>query len=183
MPPHLYERVDKWTHKPRSTFYHKKPLFFFLLAFTIFALIESKNTKNIYFVQLQLKTQKHLYLLALVYFLVIYLLLFYFTNTEALCLITTRWSWGHKTKTLLCRLLNKVGRSFAFVLWEFDINTESPLWGKFLLLQHSALGVPAKWHTCCTAIKKFSGAVVGEQATEIPTTQSDLYWHLAISQA
>jgi hypothetical protein len=28
------------------------------------------------------------------------------------------------------------------------LNPESPLWGKFLLLHHSPLGVPTNWNTC-----------------------------------
>ena len=34
-PPQLYERIVKWTHEPRSTFYHKKHLY---LAFTLFSI-------------------------------------------------------------------------------------------------------------------------------------------------
>jgi hypothetical protein len=61
------------------------------------------------------KTQKQLYFSALFYFLalayflafLLSVILFYFTNTEALCLTTTRWSWEHKTKNLFCTLLDK----------------------------------------------------------------------------
>jgi hypothetical protein len=92
------------------------------------------------FIAITTENPKHIYLLTFVYFLVLYLLLSYFINTKALCLTTTRWSWGHKTKTLLYMLLDKVGRSFVFVPQEFDINLESPLWEKFLLLQHYTWG-------------------------------------------
>jgi hypothetical protein len=71
MPAHLYERVDKWTHKPGPLFIIRNHFFLPLLAFTIFCINWiQKYKKYIYFVQLQLKTQKHLYLVALVYFLV-----------------------------------------------------------------------------------------------------------------
>jgi hypothetical protein len=45
MPPHLYERVNKWTHEPWSIFIHKKHL---LVAFIFPALIKSENTKNMF---------------------------------------------------------------------------------------------------------------------------------------
>jgi hypothetical protein len=104
-----------------------------------------------------------------------------------LCLKNTWWSWGHKTKTLLCRLVDKVQRIFAFVPREFDINLSHPCGENFLLLKHYALGVPAKWHTCCSVIKTFSGAIAEKQGsnttTAIPTAQPYFFWHLAVSQA
>jgi hypothetical protein len=98
MPPHLYERVDKLTHELWSIFNRKKHL---LLAFTFSALIKSENTKNIstsYNYNQNPKTSllfALVYILALVYFLEFLFIYCYFTNTEALCLTTTWWSWGH----------------------------------------------------------------------------------------
>jgi hypothetical protein len=73
------------------------------------------------------------------------------------------------------------------------LKSESPLWGKFLLLHHSALGVPTNWHTCLVSSKLFSRAVAREKASNITTAIStgirnslslqDFFWHLAISQA
>jgi hypothetical protein len=48
MPPQLYERVDKWTHKPQSILNHKKQL---STAFTILAFIKSENYKNTFTLQ------------------------------------------------------------------------------------------------------------------------------------
>jgi len=135
---------------PGPLFIIRNTFYLLLLAFTFSALINFENTKIYLLLATTTKNPKiplftcfsllsSFSFLSSILFIVIY-----FTNTEALCLTTTRWSWGHKTKTLFCRLLDEVGRSFAFVPREFDINPESPLWGKFLLLHHSALGVPTK---------------------------------------
>jgi hypothetical protein len=75
---------------------------------------------------------------------------------------------GQTTKTLLCRLVDEVGRSFNFVPRESDINPESSLCScgeNFLLVHHYALGVPTNWHTSCRGIKTFSGAVARKQAS------------------
>jgi hypothetical protein len=65
-----------------------------------------------------------------------------------LCLITTRWSWGCKTKNLFCRLLDKARRNQSNVPREFDIKSRVALVGKILLLYHSSLGVPTNLDTC-----------------------------------
>jgi hypothetical protein len=76
MPPHLYERVDKWTHEPRSIFNNKKHL---LLDFSFYALIKSENTKNIFTSCNYNKNPQTsllfalIYIIALVYFLAFYL--------------------------------------------------------------------------------------------------------------
>jgi hypothetical protein len=66
-----------------------------------------------------------------------------------LCLTTTRWSWGHKTRKLFCRLLEEE-RYELFRLFpeSLILNPEFPQGENLLLLQHSALGVPKSWHLC-----------------------------------
>jgi hypothetical protein len=46
LPPQLCERVEKWTHEPRSNFNHKKHLSNTFTCILISALIKSENTKT-----------------------------------------------------------------------------------------------------------------------------------------
>jgi hypothetical protein len=78
----------------------------------------------------------------------IIVILFHFTNTEALCLATTRWSWGHKTKKLALQVVRQGLKKLRLYFPKFDIKSRVTLVDKILLLQHSALGVPINWHTC-----------------------------------
>jgi hypothetical protein len=66
MPPQLYERVDKWTHDPRSNFNHKKHLSNTFIHTFIFSIKLFRKYKNIYFLVFPYKTQKHLYRINLV---------------------------------------------------------------------------------------------------------------------
>jgi hypothetical protein len=71
MTPQLYERVDKWTHKPRSILNHKKHL---SIAFTFSALNKFENNKKDTFDNHTQNPKTTLpfalvYILALVYFL------------------------------------------------------------------------------------------------------------------
>jgi hypothetical protein len=94
MPPQLFERVDKWTYEPRSNFNHKKNIFIFMHSHT-----KPKNTFPASY---------------LLYFIVIYFIVYhiYFTYIQTLCLTTTWWSWGHKTKKLFLGCLTKNEESF-----------------------------------------------------------------------
>jgi hypothetical protein len=86
-------------------------IYLLLAAFTFSATIKSENYKNTFTFRNYKQNPKRtllfnislpLYLLALVYFLAIYFLLFIlfqFTNIEALWLTTTRWSWGTRQRT------------------------------------------------------------------------------------
>jgi hypothetical protein len=133
-----------------------------LFALLFSALNYSENIKHIYFLAFTYKTQKHLYRVILVHVSLVYLariifillhLLFillhihiYFPYIHTLCLTTTQWGWRHKTRKLFVGCLTRTKRAFSTVLREFDINPEFPRGKKLLLLQHSALGVPTKWH-------------------------------------
>ena len=128
MPPHLYERVDKWAHERRSTFNYKKWL---LLAFTFSTIINFEKTK-IYLLSATTTTNPKRTLLycfrlvsSLIYFLVslftILFIVIYFTNTEILCLTTTRWSSRHKKKTLFCRFAKRGKESGSSYFLESSI--------------------------------------------------------------
>jgi hypothetical protein len=56
MTPQLYERVDKWTHEPRSILNHKKHL---SIAFTFSALNKFENNKKRYFRQSHTKPKNN----------------------------------------------------------------------------------------------------------------------------
>jgi hypothetical protein len=53
---------------------------------------------------------------------------------------------GTQDKELFLGCLTRTERAFATVPREFDINPEFLHGENLLLLQHSALGVPTKWH-------------------------------------
>jgi hypothetical protein len=53
--------------------------------------------------------------------------MFYFTYIYTLCLTTTRWSWGHKTRKLFCRLLESEQRELSQLFPEsYILNPEFP---------------------------------------------------------
>ena len=54
----LKERIVKWTHEPRSTFYHKKHIYIAFILFSICCTILIRKYKNIYFSYLHPKHQK-----------------------------------------------------------------------------------------------------------------------------
>jgi hypothetical protein len=59
-PLHLYERVVKWTHEPRSNFNHKKQISTPLLSFIFAKLIKWGNAKY-FIISTHISTQKHLF--------------------------------------------------------------------------------------------------------------------------
>jgi hypothetical protein len=129
MPPQFHERVDKWTHKPWSSLNYKKHL---LLAFTFSVSIKSENNKNIFTFCNYTQNPKTplpfalVYFLASVYFLAFYFhlfILFCFTNTEALCLATTQWSWGEQDKELVLQIAGQGLKKPANCSREFDIKS------------------------------------------------------------
>jgi hypothetical protein len=118
MPPQLYERVDKWTHEPRSNFNHKKHLSNVFTHTFIFSIILFRKYKNIFtFLHTHTKPKNTFpasYLLyCICYLLYLHCHHIYFTYIHTLCLTTTRWSWGHKTRKLFCRLLEEERRELA----------------------------------------------------------------------
>jgi hypothetical protein len=48
MPPQLYERVDKWTHEPRSKFNNEKHLSNSFIQTSIFSIKLLRKYKNIF---------------------------------------------------------------------------------------------------------------------------------------
>jgi hypothetical protein len=128
---------------PGPLFIIRNHFYLLLLAFTFSALINFENTKILLFLATTTKNPKRtlLYcfrlLSSLVYFPVILLLLFYFTNTETLCLTTTRWSWGHKARTCFVGCWKRLERRYLPDPREFDINPRVTLVGKRRLLHHS----------------------------------------------
>jgi hypothetical protein len=122
MPPQLYERVHKWTHEPRSNFNHKKHLFNTFIHTFIFSINLFRKYKNIftsasYKLHISLVYLSTLYLLycILIYFITYHI---YFTYIYTLCLTTYRWSWGHKTRKLFCRLLEEKWRELFWLFPE-----------------------------------------------------------------
>jgi hypothetical protein len=69
----------------------------------------------------------HRPLLVLLFILLHYYFILFTFNT--LCLTTTRWSWGHKTRNLFCT--TRRNRAFSMVPQEFDIYSESSLSGYY----------------------------------------------------
>jgi hypothetical protein len=51
-------------------------------------------------------TASYLFYCIVIYFTVLHII-FTFIYIHTLCLITTRWSWGHKNEELFCRLLEE----------------------------------------------------------------------------
>jgi hypothetical protein len=123
----------------------------------------SKNKKNIFtFSHTQPKPKNTITTSYLLYCIVIYfiafVIIFYFTYIYTLCLTTTRWGWGHKTRKLFCIFLEEE-RAELFLLFSESLilNPEFSRGENFLL--HSALGVPTSWHLCSVSSKT---AVYGE---------------------
>jgi hypothetical protein len=154
MPPQLRERVGKWTHEHRSNFNHKKHLSDTFTRSFIFSTILFRKYKNTFtFFHTQPKPKNTITALYLLYCIVIYfiifVIIFHFTYFYTLCLTTTRWSWGHKTRRLFCRLLEEERAEIFRLFPESSIlNPEFPRGENLLLLQHSALGVLTSWHLC-----------------------------------
>ena len=83
MPPHFYERVDKWTHEPRSTFKYKKHNpFTVLLLFLLFSNYKQKSKNTFTFCKHKTKTQKELYFSVFTFLLFYLLFYFKFYNTN-----------------------------------------------------------------------------------------------------
>ena len=121
----------------RTTFY------LLLLAFNFFALINFENTK-IYFLLATINKNPKISLFtsfsllsscSLLY--CIFIIVICFTNIETLCLTTTWWSWGHKSINFALQVARRGKEKLRLIPGEFDINPESPLWGK---------------HACCITL-------------------------------
>jgi hypothetical protein len=70
-------------------------------------------------------------------------LFWFYKLASCWCLKATIVSWRHKAVCLLLQVAKRVKkRNHLSLPQEFDINPESPVWGKFLLLHHSTPGVP-----------------------------------------
>jgi hypothetical protein len=143
MPPQLYERVDEWTHEPRSNFKHKKRLSNACTCLLIFIFTSLQS-----YPKPKTPLSHHIScIIALVYFHASYLfycICYFIFNT--LCLTITRWSWGRNTRRLFCRLPDKNKDSFLNYSPRVWYKPQVTLVGKIFLLQHSALGVPTNWH-------------------------------------
>jgi hypothetical protein len=89
---------------------HKKHLSNTLFALLFLALIKYKNI--ITFLHSHTKPKNTFPASYLLYCTIIYFIAYhiYFTYIHTLCLTTTQWSWGHKTRKLFCRLLDKERR-------------------------------------------------------------------------
>jgi hypothetical protein len=113
MPPRLYERVDKWTHEPRSNFNHKKHLSNTSIHTFIFSIKLFRKYKNIFTFLHPLSKPKNTFPATyLLYCIIIYFIAYHihYTYIHTLCLTTTRWSWGHKIRKLFCWLLDEERR-------------------------------------------------------------------------
>jgi hypothetical protein len=122
MPPQLRERVGKWTHEPRSNLNHKKHLSDAFTHTFISSTILFRKYKNIFtFLHTQPKPKNTItasYLLyCIVFYFIAFVIIFRFTYFYTLCLTTTRWSWGHKTRRLFCRLLEEGRAKFFWLFW------------------------------------------------------------------
>ena len=141
MPPHFYERVDKWTHERRSIFNHKKTL---LLAFTISAIKSCENTKISFLLATINKNPKislfTRFSLLSSYSLLycIFIIVICFTNIDTLCLTTTWWSWGHKAINFALQVARRGKEKLRLIPREFDINPWVTLVGKTRLLHCDA---------------------------------------------
>jgi hypothetical protein len=127
------------------------------LALLFSALIKTKNTiayllscnhitkpKNTFTIFFSCIIVLFYFIGSYLFYCIYYLFLLTF-NT--LCLTTTRWIWGRKTRRLFCRLPDENKERF------FDCSPRvrykswvSSRGENLLLLQHFALGVPTKWH-------------------------------------
>ena len=82
----LKERIVKWTHEPRSTFYHKKHLYIAFILLFICCIILIRKYKNIYLSYLHPKPQKQSTFLL---FLLSYFILSSFTYFITTCVLFT----------------------------------------------------------------------------------------------
>jgi hypothetical protein len=144
----------------RNTF----PTYLHALLFSV--LFKSENTKTHYLLAYNYKPKNtfHAYLLYCIVIYFTFIIIFYFTYIYTLCLTTTRWIWGHKTRKLFCRLLEEERWELSQLFPEsLILNPKFPRGKNLLLLQHFALGVPTSWHLCLVSSRLFSSTVAGEQ--------------------
>jgi hypothetical protein len=109
---------------------------------------KAKNTKHIYFLAYNYKTQiylshiiftlLHCYLLYLYYHILFYLYLHLVLDNHSLEL-------GTQDKEVVLQVAWRTTRAFSSVIWEFDIKPRVFLWGKLFLVQYSAFRVPTSW--------------------------------------
>jgi hypothetical protein len=101
-------------------------------TFTLCNLIQNPKTTFVYTISL-------FYTFSLLYDIYFLFILFCYSNTETLCLTTTRWSWDTRQNLCFAGCFDKDERSFYDCPQEFDIKPQVTLVGKILLLQHSHL--------------------------------------------
>ena len=147
MPPHFYERVDKWTHEPGPFLIIRKHFYLLLLAFTISAIKSCKNTKTSLLLSTKSKNPKTTLFTcfslfsSLVYFTAIFTIVICFTNLDTLCLTTTWWSWGHKAINFVLQIAWRGKEKLSLCSPRVRYKPRVTLVGKTRLLHHSALGV------------------------------------------
>jgi hypothetical protein len=152
----LCERVDKWTHEPRSNLIITNTFPLLLFTSLILALIKYGNHKNTFPFAITLKTQKQLYFTALVYFLSLVFFSSYFILFVVLISKTCAWQplggvGDTRQGTYFAGCLTRIERDFLTVSWEFDNNPKSSLWGRFscyntLHLESHQMGTLAYCH-------------------------------------
>jgi hypothetical protein len=109
----------------------------------------------------------YLFYCFVIYFICI-IVIFYFTYIYNLCLTTTRWSWGHKTRKLFCRFLEEEWQELSRLFPESSIlNPKFPRGKNLLSLQHSALGVPTSWHLCLVSLRLFLAPLSGNKGKHL----------------
>jgi hypothetical protein len=109
---------------PRSNFYHKKHLSNTFICTFIFSIKLFRKYKNIFTFLHPLSKPKNTFPASyLLYCIVIYFIAYhiYYTYIHTLCLATTRWSWGHKTRKLFYRLLDEERRELLRLFPESSI--------------------------------------------------------------
>jgi hypothetical protein len=88
MPPQLYERVGKWTHKLRSSLNHKKHLSDAFIHSFIFSIILFWKYKNIFtFLHTQPKhkniiTASYLLYCIVIYFTILHIILYFYLHSH-----------------------------------------------------------------------------------------------------
>jgi hypothetical protein len=109
-----------------------------------------KIQNHIYFLSYTYKTQKYHSHIILLYCIVIYFIAYriYFTYIHTMCLTTTRWSLGHKTRKLFCRCLKKNNESFFDCSPRIRYKPRVSSWGKFTLATTLCTWSPNKLAPC-----------------------------------
>jgi hypothetical protein len=142
----LKDRIVKWTHEPRSTFYHKKYLYIAFILFFICCTIVIWKLQKIFTFPICIQTPKTtnpftiFYLVNLFYLVLLFLLLLvFYLITWNLVLDNHKVELGTQAFILLCRIARRrEGEISLFsVPWDFDITLDSPLWGKLLPRLHT----------------------------------------------